>query len=132
MYGESGMRRLSDFAHCGRTQAALGASQLTRRPSPNQTHRLPGLNQKKKVQYLVVHAPRNDAYPMTRHVVRRDLEVLIPVHPHRDAPSLQWEDAAEGNHSPKKTIGFSLISDSFRCVGVKSNNTGNVLVQETF
>lgn len=44
MYGESGMRRLSDFARCGKRQAAPGASQVTGRPSPNQTHLLPGLN----------------------------------------------------------------------------------------
>lgn len=89
MYGESGMRCLSDFAHCGRRQAALGASQLTAVSKPNTPS---SRFEQKKVQYFVVHASRNDAYPMTRHAVRRDLQLpeeLVPVHPHRDASSLQ-------------------------------------------
>lgn len=64
----------------------------------------------------MVHAPRNDAYPMTLHVVRRDLQLLIPVHPHRDAPSLQSEDAAEGNRGQMKAASYVLIFDSFRGV----------------
>lgn len=58
MYGESGMRRLSDCAHCGRRQAALGASQVTGRPSPNQTHRLPGLNKKSAIWYTPLGTKR--------------------------------------------------------------------------
>lgn len=87
VYGEPWMRRSSAYAHCGRRQAALGGSCL-------QTHRLPGL--KKEVRYLVVHAPSNNTHPMTRHAARRILQPhveLIPVRPHRDAPSLQWEEA---------------------------------------
>lgn len=88
MYGESGMRCLSDFAHCGRRQAALGASQLTAVSKPN----TPSSRFEQKKCNISWYTPLGTMRTRWLGTLRRDLQLpeeLVPVHPHRDASSLQ-------------------------------------------
>lgn len=54
------MRRLSDYAHCGRRQGAVGASRLTAGAAVSKHTVFQVSGTQKKVRYLVVHAPSNN------------------------------------------------------------------------